>query len=265
MHIEQILDLDRYPLHEPDCNITRSLVTRCQSAYQSEGMFNLPELVRPEAIQQCVRGILPKLASESYVHCRDHNIYFDDDFNELQADHPALRILHTENRKICADQVADNLITDIYQWQPVIDFIARVLSKPQLYVMSDPLASINIMEYSAGQVLNWHFDRAEFTTTLLLQNSTYGGEFQYRQNLRSESNPNFDGVARMLTGEDGEVKTVSLAPGTLNVFSGRNSAHRITPVSGKDSRIIAVLSYYETPNSSFTDQERLYFYGRTGY
>ncbi len=264
MAMERYLDLVRYPLHKPDCHSTQSLVMSCQRDYNELGMFNLPGLVLTDAVKACIAGIRPLLDTDFYIHRRDHNIYFDDEFRELDSDHVALSKLHTENRKICADQFTDNLITKIYEWQPLIDFIATVLEKPQLHTMDDPLARINVMEYSAGQVLNWHFDRAEFTTTLLLQNATSGGEFQYRADLRSDEDPNYDGVGLMLTGQDDHVKTLSLFPGTLNVFQGRNSAHRITPVSGAESRIIAVFAYYEIPGAAFSDDERLYFYGRAG-
>ena len=54
------------------------------------------------------------------------------------------------------------------------------------------------------------------------------------------------------------------APGTLNVFKGKNTAHRVSPVEGDRPRIIAVFSYYETPDVCFSDAERLGFYGRKG-
>lgn len=262
--MERYIDLTRYPLHRPECAATRLLVENCREDYNTKGMFNLRELVLADALRQSVAELQPLLEASAYFHCRNHNIYFDEQFDELEVGHPALKVLHTENRKICADLIKDNMVTRIYEWQPLIDFIAAVLRKPELHEMDDPLARINVMEYSDGQVLNWHFDRAEFTTTLLLQNATSGGEFQYRSNLRSDDDPNYAGVGRMLSGHDHEVMTVPLEPGTLNVFRGRNSAHRITPVAGDTSRIIAVFSYYETRHAAFSDDERLYFYGRTG-
>ena len=119
------------------------------------------------------------------------------------------------------------------------------------------------MAYRERERLNWHFDRAEFTITVLLQAPLGGGDFQYRSRLRSEADPNYEGVARLLAGEDDRVTTLPLAPGTLNVFKGKNTAHRVTPIEGDRDRIIAVFSYYETPDVTFSDTERLGFYGRT--
>ena len=36
------------------------------------------------------------------------------------------------------------------------------------------------MSYREGEALNWHFDRSEFTVTLLIQTPEEGGDFQYR-------------------------------------------------------------------------------------
>ena len=130
------------------------------------------------------------------------------------------------------------------------------MEKPRLYPMADPLGRLNVMAYRAGERLNWHFDRAEFTITVLLQAPLGGGDFQYRSGLRSDADPNYDGVGRLLAGRDERVQTLPLAPGTLNVFKGKNTAHRVTPVEGERPRIIAVFSYYETPDVTFSDTER---------
>jgi hypothetical protein len=128
--------------------------------------------------------------------------------------------------------------------------------------MEDPLARVNCMSYGPGECLNWHFDRSEFTTTLLLQAPEAGGAFEYRTDLRSDDDPNYDGVARMLNGEDPEVRSLTLTPGALNVFRGKNTAHRVTPVDGARNRVIAVFSFYDRPGVLFTEEERVGFYGR---
>ena len=136
------------------------------------------------------------------------------------------------------------------------------MDKPRLYVMEDPLARVNVMTYRHGETLNWHFDRSEFTTTLLVQAPESGGEFQYRAGLRTDDDPNYDGVARLLAGQDENVRTVPLTAGTLNVFRGKNTAHRVSTIEGERERIIAVYSYYERPGVVFSDEDRIRFYGR---
>ena len=53
-----------------------------------------------------------------------------------------------------------------------------------------------------------------------------------------------------------------VSPGNLNVFRGKNTLHRVSPVKGSRDRIIAVFSYYETKGVQVSDEEYLGLYGR---
>ena len=260
--MRQILDLERWPLHEPGGLQGKALVARCREELREAGLFSLDALLRPDALRTCVAEVAPVLDTAAFTHSREHNIYFDDEIEGPDPDHPALRRFTTVNHTICGDQIPQSLLTRIYEWKALIDFLAAVMGKRRLYPMADPLGRINAMAYREGEQLNWHFDRAEFTTTVLLQAPRSGGKFQYRSALRSETDPNYNGVARLLADQDGCVQTLPLEPGTLNVFKGKNTAHRVTPVEGDRPRIVAVFSYYDTPGFTFSDAERLGFYGR---
>jgi len=256
-----MIDLDRYPLDKPDSSAWAELVEVCKASLAKEGLFNLPGFIRPEALPGAVAELKPILDHDAFTHARRHNIYFRKDINGLEDDHPALTEFETSNRTICADQMGDAAVIGLYEWQPFAQFLAAVMGKTQLFTMQDPLARVNVMGYSAGQALNWHFDRSEFTTTLLLQAPDEGGEFEYDQDLRSDTDQNFDGVADLLEGRRTPT-LITLEPGTLNIFKGKNTAHRVTPVRGDLDRIIAVFSYYERPGVQFSEQERIGFYGR---
>lgn len=260
--IASLLDLERYPIDRPKSPPYEHLLTTCRVALAAEGLFNLTGFMRPETVARAIAGLRPKMASESFLHTREHNIYFKRDIPGLSPDHPALQKRMTVNRTLCADQLAENPLTMIYEYQPLADFLASVMEKPALYIMNDPLARFNVMAYRDGETLNWHFDRSEFTSTLLLQAPDAGGEFIYRSNLRTADDPNYAAVAELLSGRDDKVRRLKLEPGTLNVFKGRNTAHKVNTVRGPRDRIIAVLSYYEKPNVRFSAEERLGFYGR---
>jgi hypothetical protein len=259
---EEAIDLKRYPIDRPDSRDCLELIAACRGELARDGMFNLAGFLKPGAITLGVSQVKPVLESRSFTHTREHNIYFKPKIDGLPADHPALRKVRTTNHTICTDQLAGTLVRAVYEYPPMTPFLAAVMEKPKLHVMADPLAGANVMEYRDGEGLNWHFDRSEFTTTLLLQKPEEGGEFEYRTDLRSDNEPNYDGVARLLLGADPEARILKLSPGTLNVFRGRNTAHRVTATRGSRERIIAVFSYYEKPGVSFTDEERIGFYGR---
>lgn len=260
--MREILDLERYPLHEPHSAAWRETADRCRADLDRTGMFNLEGLLREGVAGRVAAELETVMRDASFTHKRRHNIYFEPDLPGLPADHGARTEFETVNRTICADQMRHSLITQIYEYQPLIRFLAAVMEKRALHVMDDPLARVNVMAYGAGEALNWHFDRSEFTTTLLLQAPQAGGVFEYRTGLRSDDDPNYDGVASLARGEDKEVRQLAVSAGTLNVFRGKNTAHRVTPVEGNRDRMIAVFSYYERPGVVFSDAERIGFYGR---
>ena len=260
--MKHLIDLERYPLDWLDTAAGKKLVAQCIDDLERKGMFTLEGFMRREVIDAILPVLLERIAHESFTHAREHNIYFDDSIAALPADHPALTRIKTINHTLCGDQIAEQL-RQIYLWPALTDFLARVMKKPALYPMGDPLACANVMGYYEGEGLNWHFDRSEFTTTLLLQPPRQGGDFQYRHALRSATDPNYDGIARLLRGEDAEISTLKLGAGDLNVFKGVDTAHRVTPPIGDLARVITVFTYYETPGRMFSDEENLGFYGRT--
>jgi len=262
--MKDLLDLDRFPLDRPDSPDWAALVARCKADLEADGMFNLDGVLRAERAAEIARTLLPRFDAESFTHERMHNIYFLKTVPDLPEDHPALTQFQTSNRTLCADQVEDLALMALYRWEPFVTFLAACMDKPRLYVMPDPLACVNVMSYHEGQALNWHFDRSEFTTTLLLQAPDQGGAFEYRSDLRSADDPNYDGVAALLAGQDKDLRQIAVTPGTVNVFKGRNTAHRVTPIKGATNRVIAVFSYYEKPDVMFSDEERIGFFGRAG-
>ncbi len=262
--MENLVDLERYPLDRPESESYAELLRQSRAELDRNGLFNLSGFLRPEAVRLAVSEVAPVLERDSFRHARRHNIYFRESVPGLAADHPALRMFETVNHTICADQMAGMVVRRLYEWAPLARFLAAAMGMPALFVMDDPLAGVNTMAYRAGEALNWHFDGAEFTTTLLLQAPSQGGEFEYRTDLRDDENPNHEGVARLLDGNDPQVRRLRLTPGTLNVFRGRNTPHRVTPVTGADARIISVFSYFDRPGVAFTGEERVGFYGRAG-
>lgn len=255
-----LIDLDAYPLDKPGTPAHTALVARCRRALDRDGMFDLAGFLKPAALASALAEVESSFPN-AHTHARDHNIYFRKDVPGIAPDHPALKLFRTVNHTLTADQLG-GVLTRLYEWPAFAAFLAECMDKPALYTMDDPLARVNVMTYGAGEALNWHFDRSEFTTTILLQAPEAGGLFEYRTNLRSDRDPNYDGVGRMLAGLDSDVQRVKLVAGGLNVFRGRNTAHRVTPVEGTVARRIAVFSFYDRPGVRMTAEEQKGFYGR---
>jgi hypothetical protein len=169
--MQHILDLERYPLDRPGSPAWQSLVDRCKTDLARDGMFNLVGLVRSEALADIVAEVKPVMDTLSFVHTREHNIYFMKSVPGLPDNHPALVKTKTTNHTVCADQIPTSIVAYIYEWAPLILFLSATMDKHALYPMRDWLARMNVMAYRDGEALNWHFDRSEYTTTLLLQSA----------------------------------------------------------------------------------------------
>jgi hypothetical protein len=261
--IDSLIDVTRYPLDDDLGEGRQALAAQCRRDLESQGSFSLDGFLRPEALAACVRQVAPLMARESFHHCQTHNVYFAKEAPSLPQGHGALTPLTSSNHTLTCDQLDGTVIRQVYEWEPLCAFLADVLEKQQLYRMADPLARLNVMGYGRDEAIGWHFDRSQFTVTLLLQAPEAGGVFEYRRNLRSEDDPNYGGVARLLERRDPEVRTLPLRPGTLNVFAGRFAAHRLTPVEGDRMRLVAILSFMEESQVMFRPEDQLQFYGRT--
>ena len=169
--------------------------------------------------------------------------------------------------------VSDSLLRVLYSNNTFQQFLSDVLEVDKLYPYEDPLSCINVHYASEGQELGWHFDNSAFAITLLLQKAEDGGVFEYYPNIRdSSSNSTEDGmkmgfeeVEEALDGKASAApKRLVMNPGTLVLFRGRDSLHRVTQVVGDKTRVLSVLAYNEKPGVELSAEARLTFFGRTG-
>jgi len=260
--MRDLLDLVAYPIDKPESQAYKSLVTQCRADLASSGMFNLDGFIRPDAVLKAVAEVAPALQTDAFRHHRLHNIFFKDEIPGIPTDHPVMHKFDSINHTICADQLTGSVVEKVYEYALLRQFLADTMGKKSLHLMDDPLARLNVMASREGEALNWHFDQSEFTTTIMLQASEEGGKLELRSELRTPEDSNIDAIARLVNGENSENQIVTLSPGSLNVFRGVNTPHRVTTVHGSQDRIMTIFSYYERPGVSFSDDMRIGFYGR---
>lgn len=99
----------------------------------------------------------------------------------------------------------------------------------------------------------------------MIRNPEDGGTFEH---VKAAREADLGEMNYALSGQilDGEVPVQSLAmsAGALVLFRGRNAMHRVTPVKGGRTRMLAVLGYNTEPGSSLSESARMTFYGRLG-
>jgi hypothetical protein len=261
--LAQIVDLDRYPMDDLDSPAGADLLTFCRAQLEAVGACDLEGFLRPEVADAIA---VEALASRDAGFRTDatHNIYFDGPVGEAAPPgDPRRTAVRTAKTGIAYDLIEPSSpLRRLYESAELTRFIAAALQADPLYRHADPVGALNTMIYEPGDEIGWHFDNADFVVTLMLQPARAGGAFEFVPMLRTADDENHPGVTGLLGGDRAGVLGMSAARGTLALFRGRRSPHRVTPVEGDRARIIAVLAYASVPDARLSERTLELFYGR---
>ncbi len=158
---------------------------------------------------------------------------------------------------------ADSRLRALYESDRLLAFVEAVLQRGPLFRYADPFGALNLAVMRDGDELGWHFDQTDFVVSIALQSSESGGDFENAAQLRSADDEREDDVAAVLRGELSErVRVEPMTPGTLMLFNGRWSLHRVTPIVGDTPRYVALLAYDTKAGTDSSELLKLVRYGR---
>jgi len=261
--IGDIVDLDRYPIADLAAARARRLVGDCRRELAARGACQLPGFMRQEAVQAVLgeAGALGHLVHRTEAA---HNVYFTEGEPGRAAGDPRRLRVHSAKGAIGWNRIGrGSPLRRLYEWDGLTEFIRAALALQVLYRDADPAGACSIMLYGEGDELGWHFDNSEFAVTLMLQTSESGGSFEFVPWIRDASDERLDAVGRLLAGARDRILTMDGQPGTLALFAGRHSIHRVTRITGKTPRVNAVLAYAQKPGHQLTPVNRELFYGQS--
>lgn len=258
-----IVDLSRYPIADPESAECRACVARARKDFLDSGLSRLTNFIRADALRRLVHES-NAVADQAYF-CEDtHNVYLTGEEPGLPRDDVALRQENTFIGSVAYDRIGeDSTLMRLYNWEPLRQFIGAVLGKSAFYRLADPLGACSINVFVDGGKHGWHFDESEFSVTLMLQQPQEGGAFEYITGIRG-SDDEKELLAGVLDGDRSRVVQLPFTPGTLLIFGGRKTLHRVTEVRGSIPRLVPVLCYSELPGHVNSDAVRKLFWGRTG-
>ena len=262
IRVEDYVDLARYPVDTPDSPAYAAMMSRLHAALTRDGCAVLKGFVRPSRIAE-LAGEADRVAPAAHRSFNRTNAYFTVDDPSLDPGHPLRRYYDRSNAFVPADNFgAESILRAIYAWPAFSPFIQAALEEEHFYPYADPLADVIVNVVEPGGGFPWHFDTNNFTVTLAIQNGEAGGEFQYAPNLRSTTDENYEGVRAVLDGTSERVHTLVLEPGDLQIFKGRYSLHRVTPVEGTRNRYVGIFSYVGFPDMVGRVERTRQLYGR---
>lgn len=259
------VDLERYPILDLEAPAARALVARCRDALAATGAAELPGFVRPEAVERMAKESESLVGKGHFAETRA-TVYLGLPEANWPAGHPRSRLAgRSAVEAIAYDLVPrSHALRQLYEWDGLLRFVGAALGRQPLYRYADPLGALNVAAMKAGDELQWHFDQTDFVVSIALRDAERGGDFEYTPLIRSRDDERYDDVRSVLDGDRSRVRTIPMTPGTLLLFEGRNSMHRVTPIEGGGVRLVALLAYDTRPDTVSTELLRRARYGRNG-
>ena len=259
-----LVDLERYPLLEPASAGYRAVVERARREMHDRGAAEIEGFVSPAGVGALVADA-DALATRAHPSGGQGTAYLEFPDFSLPADHPRLHFADYRVRAVAYDITPfQSPLRLLYEWDPMKELIEAVLDRGPIYRYADPFGALNLAVMGEGDQLQWHFDQTDFVVSLAIQSAEAGGDFEVVPRIRDAEDERYDDVAAVLHGDDASrVETLPMRAGTLLVFEGRYSLHRVSPVHGDRWRHVGLLAYDTKPGTMGSDLLRADRYGRT--
>lgn len=255
------INFAKYPIeqfeNDNDGNYN-ALLQSCISQMKHDGFVALPNFLLPDAVDALISSI-SKLEEDGvgFYSTDSHNVFLDaEEESDLSPLHPRRIQLKSSKLIINAKEIllskkAPNLDEIFMSQKSILHFISSVM-QIKLYPSADPYGKFYANIFREGDGLNYHFDRSEYTISLILQPSEKGGEFQFLPNSRriiegwNEMILEVDGINEAVAPYSLAMKMPKLAAGDLYLFQGQNSLHRVSEIT-KGKRINIILTFNTEP------------------
>jgi len=241
---------DLYPIDTPDDPKVRAMVAKAKADIDRDQVCLIPDFITDAARRTMVDEAMTTLPM---AHTnRSHRTCFlnQQPMPDKPDDHPMNMFFDASYRMMAYDLFPDDgPLHRFYGWPPVREVIAEILGIETLYLNDDPYQPANVIVYQASDRSTWHFDRGnEFTVTLMLQDAEAGGEFEIAPEIWPDDETDPAPLREVLLERGGDrVKKLHRAPGSLVIFRGDRSVHRVSEVEGDRLRMMAVMVYEERP------------------
>ena len=257
----ELVDLHRYPITSLAQPAAIDLVVACRAQLQATGACELTGFLTPSGLDACQ---LDARSLEGSAH-RGEGVgtaYLEVPDASWPKGHPRHRWCRYSSAVVAYDQFdLASPIKALYECDEILEFLAAVFDTA-VYRYADPLGALNLAVMAGGDELQWHYDQTDFVVSLALQRSPDGGDFEVLPRLRADGDERYDEVSQAIDGGHPGVIVLPMTPGTLLLFAGRTSLHRVSPVDGSMPRLVALMGYDTSPGTRSTETLQLARYGR---
>jgi hypothetical protein len=269
-------------------------IQAAREQYLSTGAVTFPEFISPSALSSILEDCFA--AEESAFTTDDkhtpHQLQVDPSF--VPPNSVRNFQMRTQVASIAYDELPkESELVSLYRNPTLVALVSAItggVGGEKLHLSEDPLGACTVNVFRPSYGHSFHFDESEFSTTIMLREANVEGSglFQYTPPLRETSdNLALEDVGRTIrkycAEEDGyqdvafpegidsekaavdcpPLHTLEFGPGTLSIFSGSRSLHRVTEVKGGVSRLTAVLTFSKTKGFRNSEAVQKMFWGRS--
>jgi hypothetical protein len=258
-----IVDLERYPIADLDDPGVVALARRCRAELDEAGVSILPGFITAAATATAVAEA-ETLAPAGHPSDVEGTPYLELPDDDWPAGHPRVTWAHTRLTAVPYDQFpAGSVLRTLYESDALLAFLTRALGFG-VFRYDDPLGGLNLAVMGDGDRLAWHYDQTDFVVSLAVQESETGGDFECVPMTRAADDERYDEITAILAGDESRVVTIPMTPGTLMLFEGRHTLHRVSPIGGARPRYVGLFGYDRKPGTCSSELLRLIRYGRAG-
>ena len=244
------------------CALDWSFVPEGRAQMAATGACEIPAFVRADAIPAFIEDA-QRIAPLAHRSGGLGTVYLGFPDESFPLEHPQQWLGQYDLAAVAYDLFPhESPIRRLYEWPELTRFVAAILGLDEIFPYGDPLGALNLAVMTDGDQLQWHFDQTDFVVSLAIQDADVGGDFEVSPRIRTADLENYDDVARVLAGETESVVTLPMTPGTLLVFAGRYSLHRVSPIEGATPRLVGLFGYDTKPGTMSSDLLKEVRYGR---
>lgn len=255
-----LVDLEQFPIDRADDPFLHQAIRRAREGLHQEGCARIGGFIRFDR-RDALAYETDSLAPAALYSAEPYTPYGTPPEESFPTGHPRRRVHRTTIGNVTCDLIpTDALIQKLYHNEYFRSLIAACLEAEVIYEFADPMRSLTINTMRDGSYLGWHFDANEFVVSLMTRRAEAGGIFEYCPGIRAPGNENYEAVQAVLDGDRRLVKSLDLQVGDLQIFKGRYSLHRVTPVHG--IRHTVLFGYAREPGFIGNVASTLRVYGR---
>ena len=241
--MNSIVNLADYPIHDLDNQVVLDLVASARSKLTTFGACHFSQFLSTAGLSDCLKEAM-SLESKAHPSNNEYTPYYQEPDDGYPAGHPRNSTVQFAVRYISRKLIPqDSPLRMLFEGDELLGFLRSLLPNEPLYRYSDDRGSLNYTVMGTNDQLGWHFDACELVASVLLRPADFGGDFEYVPAVRSADDENFGAVESILSGQDERRKTVTFQSGDLLLFRGRHSLHRVTPIEGATTRLMALMSF----------------------